>query len=131
MLIDTSGFFSLYSEEDVHHAAAREIYQQSRQRITTNYVLAEYVALAMVRGLPRAGVLAFSEAILSDESIEVVWADENLHATAIALLQARQDKTYSLCDAVSFVIMGERQITEALTTDKHFTQEGFRRLLQP
>ena len=41
------------------------------------------------------------------------------------------DKTYSLCDAVSFLLMRERGITEALTTDRHFEQEGFVRLLQP
>jgi predicted nucleic acid-binding protein len=34
-------------------------------------------------------------------------------------------------DAVSFVLMRERQILEALTTDKHFVQEGFVRLLDP
>jgi len=39
-------------------------------------------------------------------------------------VQARQDKTYSLCDAVSFVLMRERGIHEALTTDKHFEQEA-------
>jgi len=44
-------------------------------------------------------------------------------------LTLRLDKTYSLCDSVSFVIMRQRQITEALTTDKHFEQEGFIRLL--
>ena len=57
--------------------------------------------------------------------------DEALHRTAFALVQARQDKTYSLCDAVSFVLMRERGIREALTTDKHFEQEGFQRLLTP
>jgi len=46
------------------------------------------------------------------------------------LLQNRQDKTYSLCDAVSFLLMRERKITEALTTDIHFEQEGFIRLLK-
>ncbi len=102
MLIDTSGFFSLYSEADAHHATATETYPQARRRVTTSYVLAEYVALASARNLPRAGVLAFSEAILSDESIEIVWVDEDLHAKAVTLLQARLDKTYSLCDAVSF-----------------------------
>lgn len=46
------------------------------------------------------------------------------------LLQNRQDKTYSLCDAVSFVLMRQRGISESLTTDRHFEQEGFVRLLQ-
>ncbi|WP_289501249.1 hypothetical protein [Gloeocapsopsis sp. IPPAS B-1203] len=42
----------------------------------------------------------------------------------------RQDKTYSLSDAVSFVLMRQHGITEALTIDRHFEQEGFVRLLQ-
>ena len=46
------------------------------------------------------------------------------------LLFERQDKTYSLCDAVSFVLMRRRGMTDALTTDQHFEQEGFVRLLQ-
>lgn len=53
MLIDTSGFFAVYSEKDKNHISAKEAYQNSRLRITTNYVLAEYVALALIRGLPR------------------------------------------------------------------------------
>ena len=46
------------------------------------------------------------------------------------LLENRLDKSYSLCDAVSFILMGERQMTNALTTDKHFEQENFVRLLK-
>ncbi|MEM9809150.1 MAG: nucleic acid-binding protein, partial [Cyanobacteria bacterium P01_D01_bin.56] len=46
-------------------------------------------------------------------------------------LVQREDKTYSLCDAVSFVLMCQRGITDALTTDRHFEQEGFVRLLPP
>ncbi len=46
------------------------------------------------------------------------------------ILRGRLDKTYSLCDAASFVVMREYGLTEALTTDKHFTQEGFVRLLE-
>lgn len=56
--------------------------------------------------------------------------DEALHRSALALLQSRPDKTYSLCDAVSFVLMRHYNITEALTTDRHFEQEGFVRLLK-
>lgn len=130
-LIDTSGFFALYSEQDKNHWFAVEHYRQTPARVTTNYVLAEYVALALIRGLPRQEVLAFSAEILCDNAIAIVWVDEPLHAQAVELLQARPDKGYSLCDAVSFVLMRERGILEALTTDKHFAQEGFIRLLDP
>ncbi|MEP7339615.1 MAG: PIN domain-containing protein [Acidobacteriota bacterium] len=131
MLIDTSGFFALYSEKDKNHLPATEHYRKAPSRLTTNYVLAEYVALALIRGLPRSEVLAFSAEVLLDETISLVWVDQALHVQAVELLQARPDKAYSLCDAVSFVLMRERGILEALTTDKHFAQEGFIRLLNP
>lgn len=130
MLLDTSGLLCLYDETERHHAQAIELYRAAHTRLTTNYVLAEYVALAHVRGLPRLQVLAFSEEILFDETVEIVWIDTNLHRQAVELLQNRRDKTYSLCDAVSFVLMRERQISEALTTDRHFEQEGFIQLLK-
>jgi predicted nucleic acid-binding protein len=60
----------------------------------------------------------------------MVWVNEILHREAMDLLLVRQDKTYSLCDAISFVLMRKKGIREALTTDKHFEQEGFTRLLQ-
>lgn len=131
MFIDTSGFFSLYSQEDEHHNTAEEIFDQFGRRITTSYVLAEYVALALIRGLPRTEVLAFSEEILDDDSVEIVWVHEDLHFRAVKLLRQRPDKRYSLCDAVSFVLMRDRGETEALTTDRHFEQEGLVRLLVP
>ena len=59
----------------------------------------------------------------------MVWVDKALHLDALDLLFARTDKTYSLCDAVSFVLMRRRDIFTALTTDRHFEQEGFQRLL--
>jgi predicted nucleic acid-binding protein len=49
----------------------------------------------------------------------------------MSLLQSRLDKDWSLCDAVSFVLMQQRGVTEALTTDHHFEQAGFVRLLEP
>jgi predicted nucleic acid-binding protein len=67
--------------------------------------------------------------LINNPDCEVVWIDEPLHAKGMALLRARLDKTYSLCDAISFVLMREHGIQDALTTDHHFEQEGFRRLL--
>jgi predicted nucleic acid-binding protein len=99
--------------------------------VTHSYVLAELIALALVRRFSRSLVLAYMFELLDNPKVEIVWVHESLHREAMHLLSIRQDKTYSLCDAVSFVLMRERGITEALTTDKHFEQEGFRRLLQP
>jgi predicted nucleic acid-binding protein len=56
---------------------------------------------------------------------DLVWVDEPLHREALSLLFARPDKAYSLCDAVSFVVIRQRGIGDALTTDRHFEQEGF------
>jgi predicted nucleic acid-binding protein len=46
------------------------------------------------------------------------------------LLPRRLDKEWSLCDAVSILVMQARHITEALSTDHHFEQVGFVRLLK-
>ena len=87
--------------------------------------------MCQVRGLHRADALAFVGDLLDNPLVDVLWVDETLHRAALALLQARLDKTYSLCDAVSFVLMQHHSIADALTTDRHFQQEGFVRLLEP
>lgn len=53
MFIDTSGWLCLYHKDEPEHGEAIELYQNARVRLTTNYVLAEFVPLAQVRGFPR------------------------------------------------------------------------------
>jgi len=131
MLIDTAGLLCYFDESDMRHADAVEFLKAAKVRLTHSYVLAEFVALCQARGLDRIRELSFSIDLLGNPHVEVVWVDETLHRSALAMLQERPDKTYSLCDAVSFVLMRERGLTEALTTDRHFEQEGFTRLLRP
>lgn len=78
---------------------------------------------------PRAESLAFVADLQDDPEVEVVWVDEALHRTSLALLQTRLDKAWSLCDGVSILLMQQRGTREALTTDHHFEQAGFQRLL--
>jgi predicted nucleic acid-binding protein len=129
MLLDTSGLLCLHHKAEPFHEQARLLYKQALSRPTHSYILAEFVALATVRRLPRMPALMYVKDLLDNPDIEMVWINESLHREAIALLLVRQDKTYPLCDAVSFVLMRRRNLTEALTTDHHFEQEGFRRLL--
>jgi uncharacterized protein len=129
MLLDTSGLLCLHHKPESFHDQARLLYKQARMRLTHSYVLAEFVALATIRRLPRMPALTYIKDLLENPDIETIWVDETLHREAMTLLLARQDKTYSLCDAVSFVLMRQQNITEGLTTDHHFEQEGFRKLL--
>jgi uncharacterized protein len=131
MLLDTSGLLCLHYKTEPLHTQARIEYKKAITRLTHSDIIAEYVALTNARGVPRPSVLAFVVDLLDSPDIETVWVDEQLHRAAIKLLTLRQDKTYSLCDSVSFVLMHQRGIAEALTTDRHFEQEGFTRLLRP
>lgn len=131
MLLDTSGLFCLHHQAETLHEAACALYKAGRNRLTHGFILAEFVALAQARRIPRPAALAFLVDLVDNPDIELVWGVEALYREAVALLQARPDKTYSLCDAVSFVLMRRHGIDEALTTDRHFEQEGFRRLLTP
>jgi predicted nucleic acid-binding protein len=132
MFLDTSGLLCLIHVRETQYENAVSSYAAARTpRLTHSYVLDEFVALAQARKLPREAALDFSQRLLDDADIETVWVDEARHRAALALLRARPDKSYTLCDAISFGLMRERGITEALTTDRHFEQEGLVRLLIP
>ena len=129
MLVDTSGLLALLNRSQPFHKRAQRLYQNSTRRLVHSFILAEVVPLARTRGVQSAATVRFLQEVLVDPDMEFVWVDELLTARAITLLQQRLDKDYSLCDAVSFVLMRDEGITEALTTDRHFEQEGFKRLL--
>ncbi|MBA3441843.1 MAG: type II toxin-antitoxin system VapC family toxin [Pyrinomonadaceae bacterium] len=129
MLLDTSGLLCYHHRDEPKHSEARTLFRQARRALTHSYVLSEFIALANARKLPRPLALTFLTTLGAHRKVEMVWVDKTLHDRAMALLAARLDKTYSLCDAVSFVLMKEQGITDALTTDHHFEQEGFKRLL--
>ena len=131
MLIDTSGFFAVLDRSNRQNANAVALFDAASTLVTHNYVWAELVALCEARHLNRSQTLAFQADSLASPGIENVWVTATIHRAALWLLEHRPDKRYSLCDAVSFVIMRERGIVDALTTDHHFEQEGFVRLLKP
>ena len=131
MLLDTSGLLAYHSDAENDHERAVQQFRGRSNKLIHSYVLAEFVALTQTRNLARRPVLSFLNSLLRHPRVEVVWVDEALHIQAVELFEQRLDKTYSLCDAVSFVLMRQYGYTKALTTDHHFEQEGFQRLLQP
>jgi len=129
MFLDTSGLLCLHHRAEPLHKTAVELFDAAGEKLVHSYILAEFIALANARGLPRQEALAFAADIQDSFEVTVIYVDEILHRTALALLQARLDKTWSLCDAVSFILMERFGVVESLTTDHHFEQAGFRCLL--
>lgn len=131
LLLDTSGLLCLLHRAEPEHAAAVTHFDARPRKVTHSYVLAEFVALAQARRLPRDLSLTFVADLQDSPEVHVIYVDEHLHRTALQLLRERTDKPWSLCDAVSFVLMGELHLEEALTTDRHFERAGYVRLLVP
>jgi predicted nucleic acid-binding protein len=80
---------------------------------------------AATRGIAAHGY----ERIRHDAHIEVVPHSGELSAGAIGLFTDRSDKDWSLTDCLSFIVMGRRNIRDALTVDRHFEQAGLRAVL--
>lgn len=134
VFIDTSGWASFFVRKDPNHEKALKLMTQwrheNRNATTTNYVLSELIALFIRFREKRSTVLSYIKTIRSAPWVEIVHIDEDLDEKAWQFLASRLDKQWSLVDAASFIVMQERNLTEALTEDHHFEQAGFVCLLK-
>jgi uncharacterized protein len=135
LFADTSGWGNLVDPTQPFHALAASLYRTSRLRsqkvITTNYVLSEVVALfTNPLRIPRPAMVTFVDGLKASPFVEVVHIDQIMDQDAWKLLRSRLDKEWSLVDCASFVVMQKRRITDALTSDHHYEQAGFIRLLK-
>jgi uncharacterized protein len=129
MFLDTSGLLALLDAREPLHQQACDRYAGASSRITHGFVLAELVALGNARRVPSGTVLQFLMRLIANPDIDTIWPDEALASQALALLNTRQGRGYSMCDAVSFILMRARNVDDALSTDQHFKDEGFQQLL--
>jgi predicted nucleic acid-binding protein len=132
---DTAGWGHLVDASQSFHSLAATVYRQARQEgrklVTTNYILAELVALlTSPLRIHRSRLIEFITGIKTSPHIHIVHVDTTLDDQAWQLLTQRPDKTWSLVDCTSFVVMQREGLTEALTTDHHFAQAGFVPLLR-
>ena len=96
--------------------------------MTTEDVLTEFLAFLAEQGPQFRQVATLTlRSILLD--VEVVPQTHDSFLAALAYCETRPDKGYSLTDCVSMTFMRARGITDVLTNDERFRQEGFRTLL--
>lgn len=128
--MDTGYWLALMHTGDQYHLRASALsHVLTPPLVTTEAVLIEVGNAFAGERFRTIGVGLLAD-IRSDPAIEIVPVTTELLERAIALYTARPDKEWGLTDCVSFVVMQERGITEALAADQHFVQAGFRALLR-
>ncbi len=131
---DTSYWVALIDGRDQWHEKSTAISKSLGNRliVTTDEVLTE--VLAFFSGYSpktRQRVLRFVLDLMNNSTdVDVVEQSRASFLAGLALYEARPDKNYSLVDCISMQLMKAESLTEALSTDGHFAQEGFTILLK-
>jgi predicted nucleic acid-binding protein len=127
---DAAFFVATVNERDSFHERAKQFSLEfSGLIVTSKWVLVEVANyLAKLRYRERA--IVFLEDLLADPLVECLPATEIWFDSGWKLYRTRADKEWSLTDCISFEIMRQRAIQEALSSDHHFEQAGFGILLK-
>jgi len=126
---DSLYFFALVNPNDEAHRRAVELsVSLDVPVVTTTWVLTE-LADGLSRSSFRKTFSLIVDKFRTDPLNIIVSASDALFDAGCHLYNARSDKQWSLTDCISFVVMRERGLTDALTGDHHFEQAGFKVLL--
>jgi uncharacterized protein len=126
---DAYFYLALFNSRDAHHRRVLEFMGRfTGGVVTTQWVLTE-VADAMAGVPERREVQAKFGLLSEDAGTQIVEASPELFERGLKLFNDRPDKGWSLTDCISFVVMADEGLREALTGDRHFEQAGFVALL--
>jgi predicted nucleic acid-binding protein len=131
VLADTSFYLALLNPQDAAHEAAKRIAKGFRRSV----VVTEFVLLEVGNALSPAPVgrdlyLGLVDGLEGDPKVMIVPASTDRFHDGVALYRRRRDKRWSVTDCISFIIMDQMGLAEALTADRHFEQAGFTTLLK-
>jgi predicted nucleic acid-binding protein len=129
VFLDTSAILPILHADDQDHTAARDqwaaLMRDGEVVVTTNYVIVESCAL-IARRFGMAAVQALQAEIVP--ALETEWIAPPLHGEAMTAMLTANRSDLSLVDCVSFAVMRRRGLRAAFAFDRHFDEQGFRRL---
>jgi uncharacterized protein len=126
---DSSFILALLNPKDQWHSAAEAAAAELDEPVTTTQWVLVELGGALSVGVNRVLFLNFVDRLSKEPQWEVIEASSAWYNRGLELFRVRPDKGWSLTDCLSFVVMRERGITDALTNDHHFAQAGFRVLM--
>jgi predicted nucleic acid-binding protein len=133
LFADTFYWVALADFADSSHGRALALTSEraSSRIVTTDEVLTEYLTFFAAAPAPvRREVAGSVEGILASSAIRAIPQSRESFLAGLRLYRSRPDKGYSLTDCISMQTMRKEELTEVLTNDRHFEQEGFRALFR-
>lgn len=130
LFIDTAYIIALINRRDKYHLQAQNLARQYAHTplVTTDAVLLE-VGNALAQHF-RAEAVVVIEQFLKTPEVEIVHLTPQRFTSAFAIYKKYVDKEWGLVDCISFAVMREKGIQQALTSDHHFAQAGFTALMK-
>ncbi len=132
VFIDSAAWLALVNKNDEFHEKAKEVrgnlFKEKVSFVTTNQIIIE-VANTLSKLRFKKAVVKLIESIEKSKDINVIFIDEEIYTQSWERYKDRDDKEWSLTDCISFIIMEDEGIQRAFTTDHHFEQAGFTKLL--
>ena len=125
---DTFFYLALLSESDPCHERALAESQMPRLLVTTEFILLE-LGNACARAEDHADFLALVSGMRASPRTQILPLSSALFNRGLARMRERHDQDWSLTDCISFVVMEDEELDDALTGDQHFGQAGFKALL--
>lgn len=126
---DTVFWLALVIRQDEHHARAQAWTRWISGTITTTVAVLLETANALAQPAWRSHAVKLIDHLQQRGDVAIVDLDAGLLERGWALYCARSDKGWSWTDCMSFIVMQDRGLHTALTTDQHFAQAGFRAVL--
>ena len=126
---DTAFWIGLVVKQDQYHERAQEWSLRIVGRVTTTAAVLLETANALARPAWRSHAVDLIDHLQQRHDVDVLELSADLRNRGWDLYRRRPDKAWSLTDCVSFVVMEERGLIDALTVDGHFRQAGFRAVL--
>ena len=127
---DTFVFLAMLNRRDERHRAAIDALRGVRGHLVTTAWVVTELANGLSASESRSAFVRLERRLRTDSRVTIVPPDVPLYEAGLTLYRQRPDKNWSLTDCISFVVMRQRGISEALTGDRHFEQAGFIALLK-
>lgn len=130
---DTGYWVALLNSRDNLHTKAVKLSKdiQPAHIVTSEMVLTEVLNDFSKRGDHlRLETVNFIESLRKHPNTTIIPQTSEQFQDALGLYKQRLDKAWSHTDCVSFLIMKEHVISDALAYDKHFLQAGYAALMR-